>query len=131
MTALLVVVGLAGAVWFAKAANDVIMSLLLGIGGGVKLRRGGVGLDGGGMLMESDETSPEEMSGRAAVGVNGEEQKEKQLEVGLEIDWEEKRGGKAAGCAMCVYVFPPLVSPNKPGGTSTQLTRLELDDATR
>jgi hypothetical protein len=116
---LLLIVGLAGAVWIAKAANDAIMSLLLGvIGGGANIRRGEGGVDVGvGMLSEAaGGASSRDMGEKAAVEVDAEVD---QVEGGLEISREEKRGGKATGCAMCVYVFPPLVSSNEPLGIST------------
>jgi hypothetical protein len=111
-------VGLAGAVWFAKAANDAIMSMLLGvIGGGANIRRGGGGVDGGvGMLSEAGGASSRDMGERAAVEVSVEVN---QVEGEPESSGGDQRGGKASGCAMCVYVFPPLVSSNEPLGIST------------
>jgi len=116
---LLLIVGLAGAAWIAKAANDAIMSMLLGvIGGGANVRRGGEGADVGvGMLSEAaGGASSRDMGEKAAVEVDAEVDR---VEGGPEISRGEKRGGKATGCAMCVYVFPPLVSSNEPLGIST------------
>lgn len=104
---LLSCVGMAGAAWFAKAANDAIMGALMNSGVGVhRQRRAGDGPST--MDVSSGAGEVVRGGGKAAGALGG-------LTVGSEGDMEllqegDRKGEKATGCAMCVYVFPPLVS---------------------